>query len=151
MGFGTYGIKSVEPIETAIVEVGYRHLDTASLYANETEVGQAAANAIAKGAVKREDLFITSKLWHTDYKDPEGALKQSLAKLNMPYVDMYLIHWPFNYLGGEYKVPMHQLWPQMEALVEKGLAKAIGVSNFNLQLLADMLTYCKIKPACNQI
>ena len=111
LGFGSYKIKSVEPIETAIVEVGYRHIDTASLYENETEVGQAVANAIAKNAVTREELFITSKIWHTQYEDPEAALRESLAKLNMDYVDMYLIHWPLNYLGGDYKVPMHVLWP----------------------------------------
>ena len=114
-------------------------------------MGQAVANAITKGAVTREELFITSKIWHTDFEDPEAALRTSLTKLNLPYIDMYLIHWPLNYLGCDYKVPMHKLWPQMEALVEKGLTKAIGVSNFNLQLLCDMLTYCKIKPACNQI
>ena len=109
------------------------------------------ANSISKGAVKREDLFITSKLWHTDYQDPEAALRKSLEKLNLPHIDMYLIHWPLNYLGGEVKVPMHKLWASMESLVDKGLTKAIGVSNFNLQLLGDMLTYARIRPACNQI
>ena len=107
LGFGTYKINDVEPIERAIVEVGYRHLDTAHLYGNEVEVGQAVANAIEKGAVKREDLFITSKIWHTQYEDVEGAIRQSLEKLKMDYIDMYLIHWPLNYLGGEYKIPMH--------------------------------------------
>ena len=96
LGFGTYQIKDVESIETAISEVGYRHLDTASAYDNEVEVGQAVTNAIEKGAVKREELFITSKLWHDDFSDPEAALKTSLKKLNLPYIDMYLIHWPLH-------------------------------------------------------
>ena len=62
--------------------------------------------------MKREELFITSKLWHTDFKDPEAALRLSLEKLNLEYIDMYLIHWPLNYLGGEEnRIPMHKLWP----------------------------------------
>ena len=151
IGFGTYKCKSVESLETAIVEVGYRHIDTASLYENEEQVGQAVASAISKGAVTRDELFITSKLWHTDYEDPEAAIKKSLERLNLPQIDMYLIHWPLNYLGCEVKIPMYKIWAAMESLVDKGLTKAIGVSNFNLQLLCDMLTYARIRPACNQI
>ena len=98
----------------------------------------------------REELFITTKLWHTDYADAEGALRLSLKKLQTNYVDLYLIHWPHNGVG-PVKVPMHVLWAQMESFVEKGLVKSIGVSNFNIQLIADMLTYCKIRPAVNQV
>ena len=146
IGFGTYKCKGVEAIETAIVEVGYRYIDTATLYENEEQVGQAVANAIQKGAVTRDQLFILSKLWHTDYQDPEAAIRKSLEKLNLPYLDMYLIHWPLNYLGSDTKIPMHKLWASMESLVDKGLTKAIGVSNFNLQLLGDLLTYARIRP-----
>ena len=95
-------------------------------------------------------MFITTKLQDKDYADPEKALCESLAKLQTDYVDMYLIHWPNNFFSTP-KVPMHVLWAKMESLVDKGLTRGIGVSNFNLQLLSDMLTYCKIKPACNQI
>lgn len=100
--------------------------------------------------MSREDIFITTKLWHHDYDSPEDALRLSLEKLKTHYVDLYLIHWPNN--GSvEKKVPMHVLWPKMEALVEKGLARSIGVSNFNMQFLSDLMTYAKIKPACNEI
>jgi diketogulonate reductase-like aldo/keto reductase len=98
----------------------------------------------------RDELFVGTKLWQDDYADPEAALRLSLKKLRLDYVDLYMIHWPHNGVG-PVKVPMHKLWPMMESLVAKGLTKSIGVSNFNIQLLADMLTYCKIRPAVNQI
>mmetsp|Transcript_38551 Transcript_38551/g.50530 ORF Transcript_38551/g.50530 Transcript_38551/m.50530 type:complete len:88 (-) Transcript_38551:525-788(-) len=87
-------------------------------------------------------------MWHTEYEDPEAALRASLTRLGLDYVDMYLIHWPNNGFSSP-KVPMHILWPRVEALQQKGLTKAVGVSNFNVQLLADLLTYCVVKPACN--
>jgi diketogulonate reductase-like aldo/keto reductase len=100
--------------------------------------------------VKREDLFIVTKLWHTEYADPEAALRRSLAKLKLDYVDCYLIHWPNN-LASESKKPYHVLWAELEQLAEKGLTKSLGVSNFGVQLLSDLLCYAKIKPVCNQI
>jgi diketogulonate reductase-like aldo/keto reductase len=89
-------------------------------------------------------------LWHDEYADVEGALKRSLERLKLDYVDMYIIHWPMGYYS-EPRKPVHALWPEMEALVEKGLTKGIGVSNYNTQMIWDLLCYCKIKPACNQI
>ena len=77
----------------------------------------------------RDDLFVTTKLFHTFFDDPEAALRESLEKLDLEYVDMYLIHWPFMLLM---KTPLHVLWAKMETLVDKGLTKAIGLSNFNL-------------------
>ena len=148
MGFGTAKIFEASAIESAIEQVGYRSLDTASFYANEEVVGEALANCFERGAVTREEVFVTTKMWHTEYEDPEAALRRSLQKLRLDSVDMYLIHWPWNGIG-DIKVPMHVLWPKMERLQQMGLTKAIGVSNFNVQLLADMLTYCTIKPACN--
>ena len=149
LGFGTSSILDPESFYTA-VKVGYRHFDTATKYANEQFIGEALTRAIDEKLVTRKDLFLTTKLWHTDYADPEAALRLSLKKLQTDYVDLYLIHWP---LSGhaDHKVPMHKLWAQMENLVEQGLTKSIGVSNFNIQILADMLTYAKIKPVCNQI
>ena len=79
--------------------MGYRHLDTASFYHNEEEVGEGIKRAISSGAVKREDLFIVTKIWHTEYSNPEDALKRSLLKLKLDYVDCYLIHWPNNFLS----------------------------------------------------
>jgi len=78
MGFNTDKVKEVEAVEAAITEIGYRHMDTSTLFENEAQVGKAISNAIEKGKVKREELFITSKLEHRDYKDPEAALKSSL-------------------------------------------------------------------------
>ena len=95
-GFGTFTMKEAAPIETAIM-LGYRHIDTASRYGNEEEVGKAIKNSIKAGVVKRSDLFVTTKLWHLEYHDVEGALKRSLQKLGTTYVDMYLIHWPNNF------------------------------------------------------
>ena len=79
----------------------------------------------------REDLFITTKMWHTEYSDPEAAIRRSCSKLQVDYVDLYLMHWPNNGFSTP-KVPLHVLWPKIEALKEQGLCKAIGVSNFNI-------------------
>ena len=149
IGFGTSRIVEPAQVESAI-KVGYRHLDTASFYKNEEVVGQAIKTCIEQGIVTREDLFVTTKLWHNEYQDPEAAIRRSCAKLGLDYVDMYLMHWPNNGFTDP-KVPLHVLWPKIEALKTQGLTKAIGVSNFNVQLLADLLTYCSVKPACNQI
>jgi diketogulonate reductase-like aldo/keto reductase len=149
MGFGTSHIESKEPIVTAILEAGYRHIDTASCYQTEEFIGEALQEVFSKG-VKREEMFITTKIWQDEYADVEGAIKKSLKKLKLDYVDMYLIHWPAGYFA-EPRKPLYVMWPEMEALVEKGLTKGIGVSNFNTQLLWDMMCYCKITPACNQI
>ena len=130
LGFGTAGIKSTDPFYTAL-KVGYRHFDTATIYGNEEFIGEALVKGITEGLVKRADLFIATKLWHTDYADPEAALRLSLKKLQTDYVDLYLVHWPMNGLI-ENKVPMHVLWAKMEALVDLGLTRSIGVSNFNI-------------------
>lgn len=132
------------------MEAGYRHLDTASFYHNEEEVGEGIRRALEKGACERKDLYIVTKIWHTEYPNPEAALRRSLAKLKLDYVDCYLIHWPNN-LGSESKKPFHVLWAELERLVELGLTKSLGVSNFSVQLLSDLLCYAKIKPVCNQI
>jgi diketogulonate reductase-like aldo/keto reductase len=116
MGFGTSGIYSVEPFVNAIKN-GYRHIDTAKRYENEQFIGEAIKITIAENIVKREDLFITTKLWHDNYDAPEDALRLGLQKLNVEYVDLYLIHWPNNGMIDN-KIPMHILWAKMEALVE---------------------------------
>jgi alcohol dehydrogenase (NADP+) len=149
VGFGTWMIKERGPMYTAIANAGYRHIDCAKIYGNEKEVGEDLAQVFSEGKCKREELFVTTKLWHDDYADPEAALRSQLKNLQMDYVDLYIIHWPIGYFQG--KVPLHVLWPKLEKLVELGLTKAIGVSNFNIQLLADLLTYAKIRPQCNQI
>lgn len=151
MGFGTAKIYEAGPFYTAIVDAGYRHIDTAKIYRNEEAVGEDLARVFKEHGdkIKREDLFITTKIWHDEYADPEAAIRESLRKLQLDYVDLYLIHWPVGFFHG--KVPMHVLWAKLEKLVELGLTKAIGVSNFNVQLLADCLSYAKIKPQVNQV
>merc|ERR1740139_1075673 len=144
LGLGTYQNHDVESMERGIT-LGYRHLDTAHIYKNEEQVGEAIKNCIDKGTVSREELFVTTKLWHAQWEDVEAALKESLGKLQLEYVDCYLIHWPFMLLC---KTPLHELWPRLEACVDKGLTKSIGISNFNLQITSDLLTYCRIKPVC---
>ena len=114
LGFGTGKIHDASIIESAI-RVGYRHLDTATIYGNEAVVGQAITNSIAAGLVRREELFITTKIWHSEYADPEAAIRGSLERLGLEYVDMYLVHWPNNGFS-EPKIPMHVLWARMEAL-----------------------------------
>jgi diketogulonate reductase-like aldo/keto reductase len=104
--------------------------------------------------VKREELFIATKLWVTDRSDPEDAIKKQLTAFSLEYFDLYLEHMPLSILDFEGKVtktPLHQLWPKMEKLVKQGLTKSIGVSNYHIQLLMELLSYCEIKPVCNQI
>ena len=131
----------------AVMKAGYCHLDTANIYQNEEVVGEALMECFKQGK-KREDIFVTTKLWTTGWSDVEAACRESLAKLQLEQVDLYLVHWPVMFYA---KKPLHVLWPEMEALIDKGLTKSIGVSNFNTQLIWDLLTYCKIKPVANQI
>jgi len=148
VGLGTAGIMKKEPLIPAFAEAGYKLVDTASWNKNEGAVGDAMEVAMQQHGKKRDDFYVMTKLWHTDYKDVEGAMKKSLQKLKVDQVDMFLVHWPASYAS---KKPLHVLWPEMEALVEKGLTKSIGVSSFNTQLLWDLLSYAKIPPAVNQI
>jgi diketogulonate reductase-like aldo/keto reductase len=123
----------------AALEAGYRHIDTASLYGNEESVGA----AIRQSGIPREKIFVTTKLWNTDHDNPERALDTSLRKLKFDYVDLYLIHYP---------VPeRRQSWPVLEALRAKGKARSIGVSNFTIRHLKELLAATKTVPAVNQV
>ena len=128
IGLGTASLTSKESVVQAVLEAGYRHVDTASAYKNEEVIGDALAD-VFKAGIKREEIFVTTKLWHKDYHDVEGALRTSLAKLKLEQVDLYLIHAPLGYYS-EPRMPMHVLWGKMEKLLEAGLTKSIGVSNF---------------------
>ena len=140
-------------MKSAVLEHGYRAIDEATVYENEEQVGAALKEIFEAGTIKREDIFVTTKLWRSGYKDAEAALRDSLKKLNLEYIDLYLVHWWFPVIDHEKNEvqgpPMHEVWRQMEGLVEKGLAKSIGVSNASCQTLLDILTYAKIKPAVN--
>ncbi|CAH2052009.1 unnamed protein product, partial [Iphiclides podalirius] len=158
IGFGTYARKTEvgtcqQAVEWAL-DAGYRHIDTASCYGNEQEIGEAIENKIGQGTVKREDLFITTKLWNDKHaeKDVIPALKESLERLKLDYVDLYLIHWPVSIsaTGQDEGIDYTETWRGMEKAVELGLARSIGVSNFNEQQLGRLLEYAEIKPAVNQ-
>ncbi len=177
VGLGLWKIEKADTAEAVrqAIEVGYRHLDSAADYGNEYEVGQGIASALANGLCSREDLWVTSKLWNT-YHSPEhvqAACEKSLADLGVEYLDLYLIHFPISlkYVDFETRyppewffdpesenptmeiapVPLMDTWRAMEALVEKGLVKQIGICNYNSALLHDLFSYAKIKPAMLQV
>ncbi|TVU36523.1 hypothetical protein EJB05_18460, partial [Eragrostis curvula] len=147
--------------EIVFVQAGYRHIDCARDYGNEKEVGLALKKLFDEGVVKREDLFITSKLWcdHHAAEDVPDALKQSLDDLQLEYLDLYLIHWPFKLKKGtslfnpENYLPLDipGTWAAMEKLYDAGKARAIGVSNFSTQKLGDLLAVACVPPAVNQV
>lgn len=137
-GLGTFLMNKdtcAETVFKAITELGVRHIDTAHIYGNEELVGEGIKKALEAG-VKREDLWVTTKLWLDQKNNAEGALRSQLAKLQLDYVDLFLIHWPYDvqYLKDTQKqemVPLHVTWANLENCVKKGLTKHIGVSNFN--------------------
>lgn len=144
LGFGVFQITDLEECENSVIEAiksGYRLIDTAASYKNEVAVG----NAIKKCGVPREELFITTKVWVEDvtYEKTKKAFYKSLEKLQLDYLDMYLIHQPYNDVFGA--------WRAMEELYEEGKIRAIGVCNFSPDRLVDLSINSKIKPAINQI
>ena len=155
LGVGTCGISNVEEVVYQSIKDGTRLIDTAAIYRNEEEVGKGIKRAIDENIVKREDLFVVTKCWLPDKENPEQALKTSLDKLKLSYVDLYLDHWPCgkDYSGkNKFKhVSVRELWPKFESLVEKGMTKSIGVSNYNVQNILIILSFCKIKPAVNEV
>ncbi|XP_068098621.1 aldo-keto reductase family 1 member A1 [Hyperolius riggenbachi] len=145
---------------------GYRHIDCASVYGNETEVGEGIKQSLGDKGLKREDIFVTSKLWNNkhDPEDVEGALKKTLSDLQLTYLDLYLMHWPYAFKKGDNIFPQNpdgslqydytdykDTWKAMEKLVEKGMTKAIGLSNFNKKQIDDILSVATIKPAVLQV
>ena len=157
LGLGTFLHDDCkQQVIDAVLKYGYRHIDTASLYGNEAAIGEALQVCFAAG-VKRKDLYITTKLWHDDKNNPEKAIRASLKRLQLDYVDLYLIHWmraDIDWKPSKLKIltpPHHEVWKNMEGLVKKGLTKSIGVSNCTIPMLFDLLAGCKIKPVVNQI
>ena len=155
IGVGTCRISNVEEVVYQSIKDGTRLIDTAKAYQNEEEVGKGIKRAIDENIVKREDLFVVTKCWLSDKIDPEKALQTSLGKLNLSYVDLYLDHWPCGKdYTGENKfehVSVRDMWPKFENLVKKGMAKSIGVSNYNVQNILIVLSICEIKPAINEV
>lgn len=149
LGLGVFkveeGAELVHAIKSAITH-GYRSIDTAAIYENESGVGQAIKEALEENNLSREDLFITSKVWTADmgYEATITAYETSLAKLGLEYLDLYLIHWP---VKGKYK----ETWRALETLYQEGRVKAIGVSNFQIHHLEDLMKDAEIKPMVNQV
>ncbi len=145
IGLGTFKSKDNECYQAVLdaLEIGYRHIDTASIYGNEEEVGR----AIKDSPVLRSEIFITSKIWN-DVTTKEGtiaAFEASREKLQVEYIDMMLIHWP---KGKERNA---KVWEGLEELEEKGLVRAIGISNFQIHHIEDLLETAKIVPMLNQV
>ncbi|MGY3777249.1 aldo/keto reductase [Isobaculum melis] len=144
LGFGVFLVKEREELDKALnkaLEVGYRHIDTAMIYQNEAFVGEVVKNS----SIPREDLFITSKVWNYDhgYEETKAAFQATLDRLGTDYLDLYLIHWAApHYI---------ETWKAMEELYEAGKIKAIGVSNFQIHHLEDLMAHTTIKPMINQI
>ncbi|XP_073477867.1 aldo-keto reductase family 1 member C1-like [Aquarana catesbeiana] len=174
IGFGTYAPEYIpvslsEQATEVAIEVGFRHIDGAHLYQNEKEVGRAIQKKIADGTVKREDLFYTGKLWSTFHSPDlvEPNVRQSLKTLQLDYMDLFLIHWPFSLKPGGDLIPMDKngkaqldtttdlcaVWEAMERCKDAGLVKSIGVSNFNRRQIEKILNKhgLKYKPVCNQV
>jgi len=152
LGYGTFQSKGVEAYQGVkdALEVGYIHIDTAAVYGNEVEVGQ----GIKDSGVNREDIFVTTKLWNEvrGYDETKDALEQSLLRLGLDYVDLYLIHWPNPIKYRDNWKEMNALsWQAMEDLVKEGKVKSIGVSNFQVKHLDALLESAKVIPAVNQI
>jgi len=150
-------------VEYALTQSGYRHIDCAHVYKNEPEIGEAFSRVFSAGSAKREDIFITSKLWNTAHhpKDVRGACELTLKNLQLDYLDLYLMHWgtasdfgePVNDKSLEHLAPIsiRDTWEVMEQLVDDGLVKSIGVSNFTVMMLLDLLTYALHRPVMNQV
>lgn len=145
IGFGTWQIRlngHAHKAVAAALNAGYRLIDTARIYGNEKGVGR----AIRESGITREEIFVTTKLWNSDqgYEKAIQAFEASLAKLGLDYIDLYLIHWP---------VPGRRLesWRAMEGLFDSGKVRAIGVSNFTVPHLEELLKHAKVVPAVNQV
>ena len=167
IGLGTWLSKSNEVYDAIIhaIKLGYRHIDCAYIYKNEKEIGKALQYAFHTGLIKREELFITSKLWNSDHypERVEVAIRKSLRDLQLDYLDLYLIHWPIAFKSGQEQardasdlvsldeMPIADTWNAMEKIQLKGLTKHIGVSNFNIPKLKSLLVNAIIKPEVNQI
>jgi diketogulonate reductase-like aldo/keto reductase len=169
VGFGTLISKTaaVKPAIKAALEVGFRHIDGAEVYRNEELVGEALREAFEAGTVKREDIFVTTKLWNNNHR-PERltlAFEASLRRLQLDYLDCYLIHTPFAFQPGDEQYPMNErnepiydtevtlvdTWRAMERLVDEGRCRSIGLSDITLEKLKEIVAIARIKPSVVQV
>ena len=144
LGFGVFQMTDAAECERAVIDainIGYRLIDTAASYQNETQVG----NALKRSGIARNELFVTTKLWlqDTSYEGAKAQFERSLNRLQLDYVDLYLIHQPYG--------DVHGAWRAMEELQQAGKIRAIGVSNFHPDRLADLIAFNNVVPAVNQV
>jgi methylglyoxal/glyoxal reductase len=149
LGLGVFKVEEGPELENAIktaIRYGYRSIDTAAIYGNEEGVGRGIRAGLEAGGIRREELFVTSKVWNADlgYESTLAAFETSLGKLNLDYLDLYLIHWP---VEGKFE----SSWRAMETLYKEGRVRAIGVSNFHIHHLQRLLQQAEIKPMVNQV
>ncbi|MFJ7851643.1 aldo/keto reductase [Peribacillus frigoritolerans] len=148
-GLGVFKVEEGPELVNAVkvaIKHGYRSIDTAAIYENEEGVGQGIREGLKEAGISREDLFVTSKVWNADlgYESTIAAYEKSLQKLGLEYLDLYLIHWP---VEGKYK----EAWRALETLYKEGKVKAIGVSNFQIHHLKDLMEDAEVKPMLNQV
>lgn len=148
-GLGVFKVEEGPELENAVavaIKHGYRSLDTAAIYGNEAGVGRGIREGLKQTGIAREQLFVTSKVWNADlgYESTLAAYETSLSKLDLKYLDLYLIHWP---VQGKFK----EAWKALETLYKEGRVKAIGVSNFQIYQLEELMKDAEIKPMVNQV
>lgn len=149
LGLGVFRVEDRAELVNAVrvaIKNGYRSIDGAAIYGNEEAMGEGIRQGIKEAGISREDLFITSKVWNADlgYESTIAAYEASLKRLGVEYLDLYLIHWP---VEGKYK----EAWRALEYLYKEGRVKAIGVSNFQVHHLEELLKDAEIKPVINQV
>ncbi len=148
LGLGVFQAPAGTATRDAIawaLDAGYRHIDTAAMYGNEADVGA----AVRSSGLPREEVFVTTKLWHTDhgFESAQAAARKSLERLGLSYIDLYLIHWP------RAKAPADRLdsWRALEKLQREGLCRSIGVSNYTVRHLEELATHAGVVPAVDQV
>ena len=167
LGLGTWKSAPNDAHDAVLeaIRIGYRHIDCAHIYKNEREIGEALAKAFKEGLVKREELWITSKLWNDCHEEEHvlPALKQTLKDLQLDYLDLYLVHWPVAVKQGvdfaskredflsPVEAPLTRTWAAMEEAVDLGLTRHIGLSNFNIAKLKEIMASARVQPEMNQV